>query len=383
MSKQCDDPVWQDWGEASERFDALQTFLKGRDLLAANEAQTRFDVINRMIREVLSWRHGQIDVEESVSGSKKGFIDYTLTAGDNSILIEAKKAGAAFPSPTRRKRLKLSGSVLGAGPIYEAIVQVQEYGRVKKADVLVATNGICWCIFSRQAKYDGAYGHLLFPFDDAEDAESLFNFLSSAQVEKGSLKSITNELPRTADRLLSIVSDADARVDRNNEADFLIPALDNALYADALLDNPDALKRCFVTSEARAKFDSHLGMHLADIKSNLVLPAKRIKTGKDHGHLKQLIEASAPSFAPPVTLIIGPVGAGKSTYLKHFSGVSGQEMIASTKAHWIYIDFEVMGRLGNPRAFIYHSLLEYLGTDHPGHIMDYAAPRENLWVTVD
>jgi hypothetical protein len=371
MSRQGEDPIWQDWGEASERFDSLKTFVSGHDILLANEAQTRFDVINRMVREVLSWRHGQVDVEEPVSGSKKGFIDYTLTSGDNTLLIEAKKAGEAFPSPTRRKRLKLSGIVLGAGPICAAIGQVQEYGRVKKADVLVTTNGICWCIFARQAKYENAYGYLLFPFDDAADAESLFNFLSLAQVEKGSLKSISNELPRTADRLLSIVSDADARVDRNNVADFLMPALDNALYADALLDNPEALKRCFVTSEARAKFDSYLGIHLADIKSSLVLPAKRIKTGKDHGHLSQIIEGSEPSFAPPVTLIIGPVGAGKSTYLKHFSGVSGKEVIASTKAHWIYIDFEMMGRLGNPREFIYRSLLEYLGNNHPAHCMDY------------
>lgn len=361
-----------DWGEASEAFDSIREFVTGHDLTATNEAQTRFDVVDRIVREVLSWQYGQIDVEEPTAGPRKGFIDYSLQSGDSSILIEAKKAGAAFPAPTRRKRLKLSGSVLGAGPIGEAIAQVQEYGEQKKADVLVVTNGACWCVFVRQTDYTGAYGYLLFPFEENEDAEQLFNFLSVVQVERGSLKAITNELPRTEDRLLSIVSDADARVDRNNVADYIIPALNNALYADALIENPEALKRCFVTTEARTKFDTHLGMHLADIKSRLVLPAKRIRTGKEHGHLQKLVEEVEPTYAPPVTLIIGPVGAGKTTYLRHFEGISGHDILEKAEAHWIYLDFEKMGRLANPREFIYRALLEYLGAEHPPHSMDYA-----------
>lgn len=363
-----------DWGEASEQFDEIRTFVKGHILSQVNEAQTRFDVIDRIIREVLSWRYGQIDVEEPTNGVRKGFIDYTLLSGDSIILVEAKKAGAAFPSPTRRKRLKLSGSVLGEGSIGEAIEQVQEYGENKKASVLVVTNGACWCIFQRDTDYTEAYGHVLFPFDDSADAESLFNFLSVVQVERGSLRSISNELPRTEDRLLSVVADADARVDRNNVADYIIPALNNALYADALLENPEALKRCFVTTEARTKFDSRLEMHLADIKSQLVLPAKRIKTGKKHGHLETLLRDVEVTYAPPVTLIIGPVGAGKTSYLKHFETIAGQSVLAETKAQWIYLDFEEMGKLGNPRDFIYRTLLNYLGEDHPPQRMDF----ENL-----
>lgn len=105
----------QDWGEASGKFDEIETFVKDHDLAATNEAQTRFDVIDRIIREVLSWQHGQVDVEESLGGSRKGFIDYTLQSGDNTVLIEAKKVGAAFPSPTRRKRLKLCGQCARSG----------------------------------------------------------------------------------------------------------------------------------------------------------------------------------------------------------------------------------------------------------------------------
>jgi len=363
--------TWRDWGEASSTFDEIKAFVGAKDLAITNEAQTRFDVIDRIVREVLSWKYGQIDVEPPTTGPRKGFIDYSLKSGDSLILIEAKRAGAAFPCPTQRKRLKLKGSILGTGAIAEAIEQVQEYGEIKKANVLIVTNGQCWCVFAREKKYDGTYGHVLFPFQDPADAEILFNLLSLVRVENGSLRTITNELPRTEDRLLSVVADADARVDRNDIADHIMPALNNALYADALLDDPNALRHCFVTTEARTKFDSHLGMHLADIKSTLVLPAKRIKTGKSHGHLEQMVESIEPTYAPPVTLIIGPVGAGKTTYLRHFERISGANVLSKTSAHWIYIDFEQMGRLGNPREFIYRMLQQYLGADHPKHKMDY------------
>jgi hypothetical protein len=363
--------VYVDWGEASKTFDDIQVFLGKKDLLTANEAQTRFDVIDRLIREVLCWPHGQIEVEQRTIGSRQGYIDYLLLSGDDTVLIEAKRVGATFPSPSRCKQLKLTGSVLGSGSIAEAILQAQDYAHTQKCQVVVVTNGLCWCIFAKEDNYANAYAELFFPFDDNHDAERLFHILSIAQVEKGSLKSITNALPQTENRLLAVVSDADARVDRNNLADFILPALNNALYADAILQNSDALKKCFVTTEARTKFDSYLGIHLADIKSPLVTPARRIKTGQEHGHIENIITQGEPSFAPPVTLIIGPVGAGKSTYLKHFEKISGAEVLAKTKAHWVYIDFEALGRLGNPRKFIYDSLLSYLGEKHPGHNMDY------------
>jgi len=364
-------PAFMDWGEASASFDEIQSFVADRDLSGANEAQTRFDIIDRMIKEVLSWHHGDIKVEEHTSGSRKGYIDYILTSGDNCMVIEAKKVGATFPSPTNRKRLKLSGSVLGSGVIGDAIVQVQKYGESTDAGILIVTNGLCWCLFEKEENYKNSYGYFFSPFKDPTDMEALFNIVSLSRVERGSLLSVTNVLPPVEDRLLSIVADADSRVDRNNIADHILPAIDKALHADALLEDSDALKYCFVTTEARTKFDSRLGMHLAETKSPLVLPARRIRKGKRGGPLQQIVETEQSRCTPPVTVIIGPVGAGKSTYLKHFELVSGIDIIAKSKAHWVYIDFEKMGKLGNPRQFIYRCLLEYVAKEHPGHKMDF------------
>src|SRR5690606_24371661 len=101
--------VEMDWGEASEFFDKILGEVNTDDILSASEAQTRYHVIDRIVREVLHWNAlANVSVEDRV-GSQ--YIDYFLSCGDSKIVIEAKKAGAAFPSPTRREKLKISGSV--------------------------------------------------------------------------------------------------------------------------------------------------------------------------------------------------------------------------------------------------------------------------------
>jgi predicted type IV restriction endonuclease len=361
-----------DWGEASVRFDDIAAFAKGRDLSTANEAQTRFDFIDRVIKDVLGWQHGQISVEEPSEAERTEYVDYLLRVGDYVVVVEAKRGGAAFPTPTRKTRLKLGGSVLGSGEIGKAISQAEGYGISKQADVVVVTNGACWCFFSMKDLGADTWAHLLFPLTQPAHAEQLFNFFAVSSVEDGSLEQITNRLPRIENRLLSLLEDADARIDRNNIADYIGPALNNALYADALLNSPQPLERCFVPTEARHKFDRSLGIHLADSKPTLVAPARRIKTAKRKGGLHDAVEtASAASYAPPVTLLIGPVGAGKSTYLKHFELVAGKQTLHEKKVHWIYIDFEQMGREGSPRTFIYRQVRDYLLAEHPVTPTDY------------
>ncbi|MFC3815622.1 hypothetical protein [Lysobacter sp. GCM10012299] len=364
-------PNAEDWGAASDSFDDLNTFVKGRDLASANEAQTRYDVIDRLLRDVLQWRHGSIAVEEHNQGTRTGYVDYILRSGDTCIVVEAKKFGATFPTPTVKTRLKLGGAVLGAGEIAAAIAQAKEYAATKKAQIVVVTNGSCWCLFSLTGVTSDSFAHLLFPFDKDGHAEKLFDILSSRAVDEGSCTRLTNDLPPAEERLLAEFRVSDDRVDRNNIADQISPALDRALYSEAIISDTDALRRCFITTEARTKFDSMLGMHLADPKPHGVAPAKRINREKKNDHLESIIAQSEPSFAPPVTLIIGPVGAGKSTYLKHFELIAGSELLVKKAANWIYIDMEALGKGGDPRAFIYDKLKTYLDHGMPGGPASY------------
>ncbi len=358
-----------DWGNTSILYDEIAIFIGSRDLTTINEAQTRFDVIDRFIRDVLGWQHGQIEIEVE---TESGRIDYCLRSGDYTLIVEAKRIGASFPTPTTRRKLKLSGSLLRDGAIGEAIGQAEGYAISKKAQFVVVTNGVCWCLYNLRDKNKDSYAILLFPFSNSRDAEELYNLIGQEAVESASIEKITNEPPQSPEnRLVDEVRDSDARIDRNNLADHISPALSGALYSGAVLSDADTLKYCFVPTEARQKFDNILGMHLADVKPINITPARRLKTGQHPDELEKIVSSSSTSYAPPLTLIIGPVGAGKSTYLKHFELVAGRELLSEQETHWIYIDFEQMGSEGEPRKFIYRALLDYLQREHPETPTDY------------
>ena len=361
-----------DWGEVEEKFLDIQKKAFHKSLHNESEAQTRFDVIDRIIKEILQWKHGQISVEERNDVFNQGFVDYILRAGDYTIVIEAKKIGASFPVPSKKKKLKLTGPILGSGEIKDAIEQAEGYAITKEANVVVVTNGDCWCFypFSTSVERTGIYANMLFPLDNFEDAEEFFNIFSCGNVESGSLDQLSISPIVEENKLLNTVYDADARVGRNNIADLLSPALDNAFYSENILNDTDKLSWCFVSTEGRKKFDNQLKIHLEYAKPKTVSPAPKLRRDKSGGEIEKLVSGKA-FIANPVTVIIGTVGSGKTTYLKHFELIQGKKLIDENKTHWIYLDFEKMGKDGNPRSFIYDKLNEYLLEDHPTNPTDY------------
>ncbi len=366
----------KDWGQVSEIFEKISADAFNKELNNESEAQTRFDVIDRIIREILQWEHGQISVEPHSKGDdRNGFIDYILTASDMKIIVEAKKVGATFPSPTKNKKLKLTGTILGKGEIAEALEQAEAYALNEDADLVMVTNGDCWCFYplEKGKSKDLIYATLLFPFEDVEDAEKLFNYFAVGNVENDSLDELTTKNPiEINNRLNTIVDNSDYRVGRNNIANYIMPALDKATLSDEMFTDTDVLEKCYVSTDSRTKFDKTLNMHLAQYKPTFVKPAKKInrKTQKDElnkeiGKIKQNIASS------PVTLLMGSVGSGKSTYLKHFEHVKGKALLKESNAHWVYLDLEKMGQDGKPRDFIYNELKNYLVTEHPENPIDY------------
>lgn len=357
-----------DWGEASASFDELTAEVSTTDLTQENEAQTRYTVVNRMVREILGWPDPQVHVEERLSNM---FFDYVLRSGDETIVVEAKRYGATFPNPTKRRTLRLRGSVLGIGDVGNAIEQVRNYALELGATYAVATNGRCWIAFQPSDNVATGVAHLYFPFEREGDAEAFHMLLSEPAVAEGSLLVVRGPSTELANRLLEVIQDADDRVDRNDLADYIAPVLDVALYADAVLSSVEQLEHNYVATEARSRFDALLKVHLTDSKPTQVVPARRVHRGKSQGELDTIVRAANPSVAPPVTLLIGSVGAGKSTYLKHYELVAGHQSLADKKAHWIYIDFEQMGPGDSPRGFLYKKLRDYLLEDHPNSPTDW------------
>ncbi|WP_445458331.1 hypothetical protein [Flavobacterium sp. HNIBRBA15423] len=363
----------KDWGEVSDIFAEIHKKALDKTLENESEAQTRFDLIDRIIKEILQWQHGQISVEPHTVGEKSGFIDYLLTAGDYKIVVEAKKVGAAFPSPTRRKKLKVNGTILGVGEIKSALEQAEAYAKNKSADVVIVTNGTCWCFYTTNYNdRDKLHANILFPFEDLSDAEELFNIFEVHNVEQGSLLNISSELEAVLNnKIINTLDNSDYRLGRNSIADHIMKGIDSAIMSEALLNDEEVLKECYVESDSRTKFDKTLQIHLTQYKPSIIEPAKKIKRDQKADAIADLIKVSAPNVSSPVTLIIGSVGSGKSTYLKHFELIKSKEILGKQKAHWIYVDYEKMGINGNPREFLYKSLNEYLLEDHKENPTDF------------
>ena len=253
-------------------------------------------------------------------------------------------------------------------------MQAEDYAINLGANVVAATNGNCWCFYPLTDGYsrDSIYATILFPFEKIEDAEYLFNIFACTNVEKNSLRELDiSPTIEIVNKLHFVLKDSDSKIGRNNIADYIMPAVDRAILSESLLENEEVLDKCYVTTDNRTKYDNTLNMHLITYKPDQILPAQKIKKSKPVDEFTKHVSISKTGITPPVTLIIGSVGSGKSTYLRHFELIKGKSILYQQKAHWIYIDLEKLGKTGNARRFIYQTILDYLLVEHPINPTDY------------
>lgn len=116
--------------------------------LNRNEAQTRFDLIDRLLKEALAWPPNAIHVERDVS---PGYTDYELGTPGTVLIVEAKREGATWVLPEG-----LSSGVHSLNPILrdpanaalkKAMSQVIQYCAVRGVSPAVVTNGHQWVAF--------------------------------------------------------------------------------------------------------------------------------------------------------------------------------------------------------------------------------------------
>lgn len=117
-------------------------FAKTTDL---NEADTRFQIIDRLLRDVLGWPTGSFKLE---STTIEGYADYVLVRpnGKPVLIVEAKRTGVYFQLPANFNQKKLFRAVktrtlLTSEPIKKAIIQAQRYCSDEGCEYGAITNG--------------------------------------------------------------------------------------------------------------------------------------------------------------------------------------------------------------------------------------------------
>jgi hypothetical protein len=137
---------------------------------APTEADTRANLIDRILTEVCGWPEQLIRREEHVS---VGYIDYTLLIRSRPyVAVEAKKTGVSFTLPTTSSRtLKLPGPILTDKPVADALKQVRSYCDEGGIRYGITTNGHAWIIFRairEDMSWRDGHAHVFHSLDNIE-----------------------------------------------------------------------------------------------------------------------------------------------------------------------------------------------------------------------
>lgn len=345
-------------------------------LAVANEAETRKLVIDQVLELVLGWIPGKdISYEERVhEDSKTTFADYVIRTAGTALIVEAKRQGATFDVPTDHKTAKLGG-VLASGDVGDAIRQVRDYARKKAIPFAAVTNGSVWIVFpavrTDGVSFEDSQAHIFTSLSDIEKRFVKFwELLSRQRIIEGGLEScLFGVQPHVPDRrLITVFREPGFRLGRNCVYEHIEPAISMALTDEAILTDTEGLQFCYVRSTERIKFDSRLQMHLADIKPALARSAVRPRR-KHADHLDSVIKTSV-SRMPQFILVLGPVGAGKTTFLQYTRKVSAAKDI-NGNILWLYVDFKKATEADDPRGFIYTELLRLVDQDMEFNLGDW------------
>lgn len=354
----------------SEIYDDFRDFCSKRGQVT--EADTRAQIIDRILKEVLCWPSDVLGREDPVH---KGFIDYVLSSpsGRNILVVEAKKEGVSFDMPISKKtvRYKLNGSAKTNEELYQAINQAHYYAVEKGIRYAVVTNGYAWLVF-RAIREDMSWrdGHAI-AFSSAGVIKDKFiefwNLLSWEAISSGSfatnfvnIQPVNRSMNRVNDRL----HNPDQVITRNRLHSQLHPLV-NRIFGDITeYDQVEIMQRCYIHTTTLRIVDRSLQFviqdsipHFAALDGTFDTTPGPEDGGKFGRNLPDYINQSDGS----VFLLLGGVGSGKSTFLKRYFQFVGREYIDSV-GHWYYVSFLKPPSQMELEGFVYKTILNHIRT---------------------
>ena len=174
----------------------------------------------------------------------------------------------------------------------------------------------------------------------------------------------------TGSNLRQALSDAGYRLGRNALYHHIEPAIAAALSDEALLADAEALDACYVKTSERLKYDSRLQVHIRDPLPALGHRTVRVRSRKHTGKVNEQVASATTSSPLRFVVVLGPVGAGKTTFLHYTRKVSAAEAIDG-KVVWLLVDFKQATALDNPRTFILKQLLKLIEEDADFELGDW------------
>ncbi|WP_312834187.1 hypothetical protein [Comamonas sp.] len=314
-----------------------------------NEAQTRFSFIDSFLQDCLDWPKSITEVEVFES---EGRTDYEL-GKPRVFILEAKATRDAFKIPPKRNRNRLSiQSLIRYDPaVKEAITQAQKYGAQRGVRLVAVSNGPQLIAF--MATRDDGISPLegdAIVFDGYEDLLKHFNvaydFLSKSGIDERRLASELTSSVKTS--LPSKLSSACLNYFDYKYSSIFQENLRNAaslviedLGRTAALEK-EFLSRCYCESGPLSQY-SLVGKNLLAARYAALFPANEVGSRisevnprrREDGKFSEQVLQEALARRPIV--LVGDVGVGKTSFLKHLIQVSGEATFSKT----ICINFDL------------------------------------------
>ncbi|MBN2321282.1 MAG: AAA family ATPase [Acidobacteria bacterium] len=307
--------------DSQKKFEELSTIWISDKKTMETEQDVRFQVINRMLTEVLGWPHTNIKTE---SHTESGYIDYLLSYKErNRLVIEAKRAQKILINTVNSR---VSNYLIGGAALKSAsdgIKQARNYCADTGVQFAGLTSGFEWIGFLA-VRPDGKPPNIgkaiVFPdlnalkdnfalFYDLFSLEGILDHRYKVRINEAEGLQISQiEVLNSAVELSQIVLRSKSALAADLERVY------RGFFSSMSGDNdPEMLAKCFVESKESREAD----LSLQKITQNLLNRIEVLSSGQAtelQTQIRDAIETNRGEFV----LIIGNKGAGKSTFIDRF-----------------------------------------------------------------
>lgn len=362
---------------------SLEQFVKDYDAgLTRNEATTRLQLIDRLFLDCLAWSRDDFVAEPHYAGE---YADYVASAPRPLLIVEAKKEGNYFELPAGSTGVEYSipGIVRDNPNLGDALKQVARYCQERGIPLAAVCNGhqlVCFvAVRTDSPPLEGralVFPNLAFMLDHFKD---LWDGVSKAGIEEKKMPSrlLARPLPVLPVKLSGAIHDYPGTKGRNTfQTDLKIVS---ELVLEDLVNVRDLevefLKDCYCESGALSDF-SLISRHILEARYEALFdegsPGPTTEPASTKRGISQELLAQGLSRRP--ILILGDVGVGKTTFIRHLVKVAAVEVF--NKAVSLHLNLGSKAALSSDlKQFVLSDIHRQLSDDHGIEIDDASLVR--------